>query len=134
MKPLTSHWSNRNPRKVWCLKASAPQWLKDATYEAHAGMLPNDWVHAECYAACAAIDDGALTEDTVSEHADGSVEVYTKDAATWYADMCLTSLFCNAEEEAGDAEGTISERLTRIQYYALYTIASTIVQAHEASK
>lgn len=126
-----SYWANDNPRKVWTLTDEAPEWLQDAVYEAHQGTLPCDWIYEECKAA---FDAELEDEDAVHEHADSRVDIYTKNLAQWYADMCLTSTYGYAEDEAKDmgcADGDINRQLMAIQYCAIRFIASTIMQARE---
>ncbi len=98
--------------------------------------MPNDWIYAECRAACAAIDDESLSDDdgySLHSHADSQVDTYTRDLFQWGADMCLTDTYSNAESEAEDCgftEGaTIEEHFRAIQYHAVYAIAATILGA-----
>ncbi len=115
----------------------APEWLTEAIEDAHQGDLPNDWIYDECRAACEAIDEGSLTDDdSVHEHADCRVEIYTKPLFQWAADMCLSSTYSHAEEEANDiidhnADGDTVKRFTAIQYCAIATIARVILSAHQ---
>jgi hypothetical protein len=115
------------------LKDGRPEWLYEAVYEAHGGTLPDDWVFAECRAACDAIDDGYLVdEDSVHEHADGRVDVYTRRLYQWSADMCLTDTYSEAEAEARDlceASADTDKRIATIQYCAIRSIASRMLQA-----
>lgn len=137
MKPLASFFMKIKARpEAVTLKKSAPSWLSDAIQEAHQGDFPGDWIYSECLAACEAIDSGDLTEDSIHEHADSRVDVYTKDLAKWYAEFCLssTSTFSAAEERADElgTEGSINDRLMRIQYCAAAFIAETILGAVNA--
>jgi len=115
------------------LKDGRPDWLYEAVYDAHNDMLPDDWVYAECEAACEAIDEGNLkTDDDVHEYADGRVDIYTRDRFKWAADKCLSSLYAEAEEQARDcgSDGAdTADHLGAIQYHAIYAIASTMLSA-----
>lgn len=109
------------------LATDAPQWLATAVRDAHQGTLPNDWIYAECRAAALAFDEGALDDseddDSVHEHVDGQVDVYTQALYQWAADFCLTETFSTAEQEARDMglpEET-EKRLMSIQYAAIRT-------------
>jgi hypothetical protein len=119
------------------LKDERPEWLHEAVHAAHGSDLPNDWIYAECRAACDAIDDGSLTlaedsDDGLHEHADSRVDIYTRELYQWAADMCLSDAYANAESEAADILGDESDtikRLGAIQYCAIRSIAATILDA-----
>lgn len=132
MTKLADYWTNDNPRGCWCLKDDAPQWLLDAVRDACRGDF-NDWLWDECRAACLAIDDGALTPDETHSHADSQVDIYTQDLFAWAADMCLTSTWSEAEEQAEDF-GVMTAKLQAIQYYAIDYIANVIVNAWKESQ
>lgn len=116
----------------------APEWLQDAIREAHQGDLPNDWVYEQCRAACEAVDDDTLNPESVYEHADSQVDIYTKSLFQWAADMCGTSTFSEAEERARDSgdDGNveIEKRLSVIQFYAIAVIAETMLAAIENAR
>lgn len=133
---LAKFWTRQNPRKVDCLTEERPDWLYDAVVAAHQGDFPNDWIYSECRAACEAIDDGSLSsDDDVHEYADSRVDVYTHDLASWYADMCSSTTYATAEEEAHDLGAidgeAIDHRLKIVQYVALSYIARTILDAYQ---
>jgi len=120
-----------------------PQWLYDAVHEAHGKDLPNDWIYAECEAACDAIDDGSIDvearyyQDAISEHTDGRVDIYTRDLYQWSADMCHSYTWSYAEEEAkdlGSADVDTEKRIAMIQYCAIQSIVDTIVEAWKEAK
>jgi hypothetical protein len=124
------------------LKDDAPTWLRDAVYEAHQGTLPNDWIYAQCRAAAELIDTRLGHEsweddaDKIHEHADSEVDIYTRALYQWATDFCLSSLFAHAEEEAndfGDPSTDTVKRLSTLQYCAIQSITSTIVDAWRAS-
>lgn len=122
--------------KFTTLADNRPDWLHDAVYEAHQSDLPNDWIYAECEAACDAIDDGVLADDdSVHEYADRRVDVYTRELYRWAADMCLSDTFAAAEsddEDVGtpDKDSTV-DRLMRLQYHAIARIARIMLEAAE---
>jgi hypothetical protein len=115
------------------LKDGRPDWLYDAVREAHVSDVPNDWIFAECQAACDAIDEGYLVgEDSIHEYADGRVDVYTRELHKWSADMCLTDTYAEAEAEAQDLiapSADVQERLGAIQYCAIRSIAARMLDA-----
>lgn len=117
-----------------------PEWLTDAIREAHDGMLPNDWVYAECRAACERIDDDTDGDgDWLHEHADGRVDVYTSALYRWAAELCNSGLFAAAQERLDDMGGpeedaTIERRIAQAQYCAILIIAETIFAAYRDSR
>ncbi len=124
-----------NGDKVVTLKDERPEWLFEAVHEAHGKDMPNDWIYAECKAACEAIDDGSLAdEDDVHTHADGQVDTYTKERANWYAAFCLSDTLATAESDLEDADTldgdtSINHQIGMLQYYACERIARTIFAA-----
>lgn len=135
---LADCFTRDNPRKVISLKEEFhDSWLRDAIYEAHGGLLPDDWVYEECFAACEAIDEENLSaaDGSVHEYADARVDVYTSVLFHWAADHCTSNVFANAEAEAEDlgvkdAEDT-NARLGLIQFCAIARIAQTMLDAYE---
>ncbi len=128
-----------NGSKVVIFADDRPEWLYDAVYESHDGSLPNDWIFETAEAACDAIDQGTLTnDDEVSEFADQTVDCYTAARFAWGADMCGTALYANAAESLDDAGGEptndVGEILGKIQYFAIESIARTILDAYKASQ
>ena len=109
------------------LSDDAPDWLRDAVYKSHDSDMPNDWIYSECAAAY----DAAIEGTDPSDHADSQVDVYTREIFQWAADMCLSSTYSDAESEADElgGEGTIAERITRIQFCAIRRIAEIIGSA-----
>lgn len=125
--------SETGSRYFWTLRDNAPEWLHNAIRDAHQTDLPNDWIYGMCQLACEAIDDGSLTEDTLSEFADSMVDIYTADRFHWAAEMCLSSTFGYAEEQAkeiGGESNDISDMLGKIQYFAIEYIAQVILNAY----
>jgi hypothetical protein len=119
------------------LSDNRPDWLHDAIRDAHASDLPNDWIYEECEAACDAIDEGSLTdEDSIHEHADSRVDVYTQARYQWAAQFCVSTTYADAEAEALDV-GPIHDTVTHlgvVQYYACARIARTILEAYDEHK
>jgi hypothetical protein len=63
------------------LTDDAPEWLRDAVYDAHGGLLPDDWT----YAACSNLLDLLAECDDVDAdpYFDDDVDVYTSDLLDW---------------------------------------------------
>jgi hypothetical protein len=141
---LACYWTKKtrdNKTMFWTLTDDRPQWLYDAVCEAHAGGhdFPEDWAYEECRAACDAIDDGSLLEgddtDALHAHADSRVDVYTKDLFAWAKDHCTSTLYANAEAEVEDLGGcgekSVLERIALLQFFAIQSIARTILDAYK---
>jgi hypothetical protein len=106
--------------------------MREAVYSAHNGDLPNDWIYAQCLAACEAIDAGDIpladaegTADAVHAYADRSVDIYTQDLYQWAAGMCQSATFANAEtevEECGGLPLATEDRFKMLQYCAIKAI------------
>jgi hypothetical protein len=132
MATLASHFETKtrdSGESFVTLNDTAPDWLKEAIREAHNGTLPTDWIYSECRAAVEAFDEGSLSdEDDVHSHADGRVDVYTKDLYQWAADFCLTDTWSSAEAEASDMgmPDETERRIAVIQYAAIRHIADTM--------
>ena len=120
-----------NGESFLTLTGRAPEWLIAAVRAAHQGDMPDDWVYSECEAAYTAESD--LTDsDTLHEHADSRVDVYTKVLFQWSADHCLGTMYANAESEADDMgvdSSDVEKRFQAIQYCAIQRIAATIAEA-----
>lgn len=123
------------------LTDNAPEWLRDAVYDAHGDMLPNDWVFDICMDAVSSYDSGDLTEESVFSWADSRVDVYTKELFQWAADFCLSGLYSDAESKVRDdcssrRDGWLnpSDAFMRIQCYVLESIAQTMLAACEKAE
>ncbi len=119
------------------IKDDAPEWVRETVMTCHQGAYPNDWVYETCAAVFAGVAYGAIeTEDDISMFADSHVDVYTVGLYHWAADMCLTNVFAEAEEEATELctiGVSIEVRIKAIQYCAIRTIAQTCLAAIEAN-
>lgn len=143
-KPEMSKWFETVKRVVATesdptyvrVRDGAPMWLLEAVSKAHQGVLPSDWVFAECQAAAERIDEGdegaLMYGEWITEHAEGRVDVYTKQLFQWATDFCLTELFADAEERAEDVNelrADTAKRLGVIQFCAIDAIARTMLEA-----
>lgn len=68
------------------LTDDAPEWLRDAVYVCHEGMLPDDWTYATCAAIVDALTEWADDTTDADEIADALTEIYTAPLMTWAAD------------------------------------------------
>lgn len=131
-RPTYFEWHTHFDKDPTChLTTDAPEWLRDACFDAHFGMMPDNWVFEECSAAYEAYDPSTY-EDGPHDHADSRVDVYTKALAQWYADQCCGGLYAEAEERASefyDAGADINARLAACQYAAICLITETVWEA-----
>lgn len=127
----------KNGETFVTLKDDAPDWLKEAVRDCHDGMLPNDWIFAECEAVCVEWDserfDGRYWQDAVYEFVSSRVDIYTSEVFKWAADFCNSSIFAEADEQSkelgGRAELSIEKVLQSVQHCALETIAFKMIGA-----
>lgn len=118
------------------LKDDAPVWVGEAVREAHNigsdDIMPNDWV----YEACANMADHMCDshpsdwDDYSSQWADGDVDVYNADRAKWLAShLFWGGVVDEAVSELGHSDQGIYGDIGIGQYYALSSIASTMIAA-----
>lgn len=94
------------------LKDGAPDWMRDALYNAHGGMLPDDHFYrmadeaADAIAETLEYDADANLDDWRHECVDAMVSVYHSDriAAGWYreAESIFEAIRAAIEENADD--------------------------------
>lgn len=129
-------FTNDNPRKVWCLKDDAPEWMRDAIRDAHFdGRMPDDWIYEHARAIVSQLADlEAPDGDTQHEICDGLVDVYTSDLTAWLALHTGNVELCDeAQREGLTTEGaTLVQRIQAAQYMALTYICGALVGAIES--
>jgi hypothetical protein len=74
----------------WHLTSSAPEWLRDAVYEAHDGELPNDWRFETCADIWEILQEalhyGTDLDDVCAQAADRLTPVYVWEQLAWFQD------------------------------------------------
>jgi hypothetical protein len=118
----------------WHLTSDAPEWLRDAVYQAHDGELPNDWRFETCADIWEILQEalhyGTDLDDVCAQAADRLTPVYTWEQLAWFQDD--TSRF-NWIDEAlatyGQPENG-GEMLMQAIGLAIFTMASIIVDAY----
>ncbi len=81
----TTRNTTNGPEPIVTLKDSTPPWLSQAIYEAHDGMLPDDWKFSTAQEACEAIAHSGGYEDmqnTAAQFAEDA-DIYTTDLQRW---------------------------------------------------
>ncbi len=108
----------------------APEWVGDLCYEAHGGMLPNDWRYD---AIDSALDYIAAGDDDVVEFADAQVDVCTSDLLAWIGSHGHRMGYCDEAQEQGgvDAEANISQRIMVGQYLEASEVYGLVLAALE---
>lgn len=136
MKNLASYFVQKtrsNGETFYTLTDDAPEELLAAVREAHNDALPNDWVYsiladfAHDVGKCAAADEPS---DYVYEWADGCVDIYTKPLMQWAADMSYT----NFVDVSAPCERTIEESIRLMQFEAIVSIASTLLEYFQSAE
>lgn len=128
-------FSRDNPRKVWALADDAPEWMRNAIYDAHFdGRLPDDWIYEHARAIVSDLSGReSVDSDTEHEICDGLVDVYTSALTSWLAaHNCNARLVDEAQAEGLVAEdATLAQRIAAAQYLALTRIYGALVYAIE---
>jgi hypothetical protein len=129
-----------NGESFYALKDEAPDWMTDALYEAHNGILPDDWAYSAARSlvnGLADIDSDDTAESVQyngrdSEIIDSCVDVYTGRLTAWLASHLARVAYCDdAAEEYGEP-GDMIKRIAQGQYYELSQIFNAILSACEA--
>lgn len=121
-------------KHFYSLVKGSPQWMVDAIREAHdhANIMPNDWVYDACHTIIGHMSDtdSDSWDDSVSEWADGSVDVYNADRARWLAaNLAFGGIVDEAVEELGHSDQGVYGDIGIGQYRLLEGIAGALVAA-----
>lgn len=116
------------------LRKGSPEWMTDALREAHdsANIFPNDWIYDACHSIVSNMSDTDPEdwEDSVSEWADGCVDVYNVDRARWLAsNLAFGGFVDEAVEELGHSDQGIYGDIGIGQYRLLELIASALIRS-----
>jgi hypothetical protein len=131
MDTLTDYFQRKtrdDGTTFYTLTDDAPEWLRDAVYEAHDSELPNDWRYDICHSIINELGDGYDPD----EIADGLVDVYNSDRAAWLAD----NLARGCIEIERDLLGDDIDAFTVIglaQYAAISEMVRVMVDAIETN-
>lgn len=97
------------PEPIVKLKDSTPPWLSQAIYDAHDGMLPDDWKFSTAQEACEAIAHGGGYEnmqDTAEQFAEDA-DIYTTDLRRWLTSHPTRPRYCEDTHQGASGEETI---------------------------
>lgn len=108
------------------------QWMIDAVREAHGDIMPNDWVYDACHTIVGhmADTDSADWDDSVSEWADGGVDVYNADRARWLAaNLHFGGIVDEAVQSMGHSDQGVYGDIGLGQFAMLESIAAALIKA-----
>lgn len=97
------------PEPIVTLKDSTPPWLSQAVYDAHDGMLPDDWQFSTAQEACEAIAHGGGYEnmrDTAERFA-ADADIYAADLRRWLTSHPARLGYCQDTHPGATSEETI---------------------------
>lgn len=118
-----------NGEVYYTLTDDAPEWLRDAVYEAHDGEMPNDWRFETCYAILACFEDGSTDPGDV---ADSLTDVYNHDLARWLSDDVTRGC---VELEGFQPDTLDVWTVARaMQYETIYNMVGVLAAAIEANE
>lgn len=121
------------------LKDGAPDWMRDALYNAHGGMLPDDHCYrmadeaADAIAETLEYDADANLDDWRHECVDAMVSVYHSDRFAWLASNLARAEYCDEARREGmvSDDASISDRIAAGWYREAESIFEAIRAAIE---
>lgn len=115
------------------LREWAPQWVRDLVYDAHAGMLPDDWKYDCIRAALEAIAETDDYDYDGLRFANEYADVYDADLLAWVGSHSYrTGYVDEARAEWGSDDATHSEWLQRGQINEASEVYAACLDACEA--
>lgn len=114
------------------LRDGSPQWMTDAIHAAHGVILPMDWIYEHCSRMADNLNEyePEQWDDSVSEWADGLVDVYNADRARWLSlHLDFAGFVDEAVEEFGHSDQGVMGDIGMGQYKLLEQIAYALVSA-----
>jgi hypothetical protein len=122
--------------RYWRCKDGTPAWVRDLVHAAHGNMLPDDWRYAAIAAALEYLADSDVDSDDwqdASDFADGYVDIYNHDRATWLGSHSYRPGYVDdACEEYGTApDASIMDRIGAGQYREASEVFSSVVSSLE---
>ena len=124
-------------KDFYSLADKSPSWMVDAIRDAHdaGGIFPNDWVYDACHSMISHMDDVEPEnwDDSVSDWADGAVDVYNAERARWLAShLAFGGIVDDAVAELGHSDQGVYGDIGIGQYRFLEQIASALIAAVRA--
>lgn len=106
--------------------ADAPDWVTGLVREAHGDMLPDDWKYACIASACEWLAENDDWDET-HEWADGEVDVYNSDRATWLSSSVYRAGYVDeGTAELGSSDQGVHGDIGIGQYYEAMEIMASV--------
>jgi len=133
-KPYFVRQARADDSLYYILTADAPDWLREAVYQAHDDEAPNDWR----YETCADIWEGLMDaikhdmdlDDFIHTAADDCVPIYTHELTTWLDDNPSRMAYMDEYIETIGRPSDSDELLRGGIYLCVYRMASILVDAY----
>ena len=119
----------------YVLKDGRPDWMRGAIYEAHNGILLDDWSYSACYSIVSDLADcdEADTESDIRERSDefigGRIDEATSRLAAWLASHSARVGYCDEAADDYGAVADIRKAMQRGQHLELSQIFNAILSA-----
>jgi hypothetical protein len=118
----------------WLLTGDAPEWLRDAVYQAHDGERPNDWRFETCADIWNILQEalhyGTDLDEVCAQAADRLTPVYTSEQLAWFQDdTSRVNWIDEALATYGQPENGGEMHMHAIAL-AIFSMASIIVDAY----
>lgn len=107
----------------------APDWLRDAVYEAHDDEFPNDWRYETCVAIADAIDNDNDEEFDAWRTASELADEDNGSLAAWLAGNNGRFSYCDEEIEESGSFDTLYELLQAGQHRCIRQMADVLYAA-----
>ena len=123
-----------NGKRFYSLRNGCPEDVAQLVQDCHDGELPNDWRYDVIVSIIhdldgAQLNENALMIDNASDIADGQVEVFNSDLATWLAEQPGRSDYIDqAREEFGGLGDSIWDQIKAGQYVAIHQMVMEIME------
>ena len=101
---------SRRGTPIYALADGAPEWMRDACYACHDGILPDDWRYAFINEAAGALGEADELEDVFLEP-----DVYHEQLLQWLASRLSRSWYCDDALNDYGLDPS-SDLMTRIGY------------------
>lgn len=116
-------------KRTTTLINDAPDWLREAVYEAHNGETPSEWVWSRCASIYRSLTEGFDVEEEI----DSLTDIYYTDALDWLREDISRMGWVDDAMAEGLTDGTLGSALMAGQALAIRHIVSVLSEAYEAN-